>query len=72
MKKEIIEQIEKDKLLEYLKQNTQYIKKLKRNPTFYKEFKKIIKEKYKLRTSDKISEIINDIEVISNIISTIN
>ncbi len=72
MKKEIMDQLLKDKLLEYLKQNTHYIKKLKRDPSFYKEFKKIIKEKYKLRTSDKISEIMNDIEVISNIISTIN
>lgn len=72
MKKIILEQLHKDKLLDYLKQNTNYIKELNRNPKFYKEFKTIIKEKYKLRITDKISEVVNDIELISNIISTIN
>ena len=72
MKKEILIQIEKDKLLDYLKQNTNYIKELKRNPSFYKKFKKEIKDKYKLNLTDKAKEVINDIELISNIISTIN
>lgn len=72
MKKIILEQINKDKLYEYLKQNTNYIKDLNRNPEFYKEFKKIIQEKYKLRITDKITEVVNDIELISSIISTIN
>lgn len=72
MKQIILEQINKDKMLEYLKQNTNYIKELNRNPDYYKEFKKIIKEKYKLRLTDKITEVVNDIELISNIISTIN
>lgn len=72
MKQIILEQINKDKMLEYLKQNTNFIKQLNRNPEYYKEFKKIIKEKYKLRLTDKITEVVNDIELISNIISTIN
>lgn len=72
MKQIVLEQINKDKILEYLKQNSNYIKELNRNPEYYKEFKKIIKEKYKLRLTDKISEVVNDIELISNIISTIN
>lgn len=72
MKKEILSQLEKDNLLEYLKQNTNYIKELKRNPAFYKQFKKEIKDKYKLNFTDKAKEVINDIELIANIISTIN
>ncbi len=72
MKKVLLDQINKDKLLDYLKENSNYIKELNRNPQFYKEFKKIIKEKYKLRITDKLSEVVNDIELISNIISTIN
>ena len=32
----------------------------------------ILKEKYNLRITDKISNVINDIELVSNIISTIN
>ena len=72
IKKEILNQIHKDKLFEYLKQNSNYIKELNRNSKFYNEFKKQIKEKYKLRLTDKISDVVNDIELISNIISTIN
>ena len=72
MKPIVLEQIHKDKLYEYLKQNSNYIKELNRNPVFYKEFKKIIKEKYKLRITDKITDVVNDIELISSIISTIN
>lgn len=72
MKKELIEQIKKDKYYDYLKQNSYFIKNLIRNPAFYKTFKKIIKEKYHLRITDKINTAIDDIELISNIINTIN
>lgn len=72
MKKELLNQIKKDKLFDYLKENTNYIKELNRNPSYYKTFKKEIKDKYKLNLSDKAKEVINDIELISNIISTIN
>lgn len=72
MKQIVLEQINKDRLLDYLKQNSNYIKELNRNPDYYKDFKKIIKEKYKLRITDKLSEVVNDIELISNIINTIN
>ena len=72
MKKELLNQIKQDKLFDYLKENTNYIKELNRNPSYYKTFKKEIKDKYKLNFSDKAKEVINDIEQISNIISTIN
>lgn len=72
MKRSVLEQIKKDKMFEYLKQNSNYIKELNRNPEFYKDFKKIIKEKYKLRITDKLSNVVNDIEIVSNIISTLN
>lgn len=72
MKKELLNQIKQDKLFNYLKENTNYIKELNRNPEYYKTFKKEIKDKYKLNFSDKAKEVINDIELISNIISTIN
>ena len=72
MKRSVLEHIKKDKMFEYLKQNSNYIKELNRNPEFYKDFKKIIKEKYKLRITDKLSNVVNDIEIVSNIISTLN
>ncbi len=71
MDKGILYNLEKDKLLIYLKQNSYFIKDLLRNPNNYENFKKTIKEKYNLRLQDKISNIINDIELVSSIINTI-
>lgn len=72
MDKIVIYNLEKDKLLEYLKENTYFIKNLLRYPENYNQFKKIIKEKYNLRFTDKVSNVINDIELVSSIISTLN
>ncbi len=72
MNKIVLYNLEKDKLLVYLKQNSYFIKNLNRHPEYYNEFKRIIKEKYNLRLSDKISSAINDIELVSSIINTIN
>ncbi len=68
----IIQKMKKDKIFEYFKKNSYYIKELNRNPNYYDTFKKIIKEKYNLRITDKVSNVINDIELVSTIISTIN
>lgn len=67
----LINQIKKDKYYEYLKENSYLIKELQRDQSKYKEFKEIIKEKYHLRISDKISTAIDDIETISSIIDTL-
>lgn len=72
MNKIILNKLKKDKLFEYFKHNSYYIKEMNRNPEFYNTFKKIIKEKYNLRLTDKVSNVINDIELVSSIISTIN
>ncbi len=72
MEKQILLYLEKDKLMPYLKQNSYFIKELNRHPENYENFKKIIKEKYNLRFTDKVSNVINDIELVSSIISTIN
>lgn len=68
----ILQKLNKDKLVDYLKLNSYYIKQLNRNPSFYETFKKEIKEKYNLRLTDKVNNIINDIELVSTIIGTIN
>lgn len=72
IKKYILDQLKKDKLFEYLKKDSYLIKRLIRNPNEYKEIKKTIKEKYKLRITDKITNTVNDLELVTNIISTIN
>ncbi len=71
MEKIILENLQKDKMLDYLKENSYFIKNLNRNPSFYPEFKKIIKEKYNLRFTDKVSDFLNDMELVSSIISTL-
>ena len=71
MDKRLLEQIKKDKYYEYLKENSNYIKILSRNPNKYKEFKEFIKTKYHLRVTDKISTVIDDIELISSVIQTL-
>ncbi len=72
MEKYVIDQMNKDKIYDYLKENSSYIKNLLRNPSYYEEYKKIIKEKYNLRLTDKLSNVFNDLELLSTIISTIN
>lgn len=72
MEKIIIYNLEKDKMLDYLKQNSYFIKDLNRHPENYENFKKVIKEKYNLRLTDKVSNVINDIELVSSIIQTLN
>ena len=71
MERIILENLQKDKMLVYLKENSYFIKNLNRNPNFYPEFKKIIKEKYNLRFTDKVSDFLNDMELVSSIISTL-
>ena len=72
MNKQLLEQIKKEKYYNYLKQNSYFIKYLIRDPLFYKTFKKFIKENYHLRVTDKISNAIDDIELINNILSSNN
>ncbi len=59
------------KMYEILKQNSYYIKQLNRDPNFYKIFLRDMKEKYKLRPTDKINEVIDNIDLISNILETL-
>lgn len=71
MKKNVLDQINKDKFYDYLKENSFYIKDLNRNPMFYNTFKEQIKTKYHLRMTDKVENVINDIEMVSEIMKVI-
>ena len=59
------------KIYELLKHNSYYIKQLNRNPNNYKIFIKDMKEKYKLRATDKINEAIDNIDLVSNILDAL-
>lgn len=72
MNKELLNQIKKDKYYDYLKENSFFIKDLIRNPNNYKIFKKYIKEKYQLRAQDKINNVLEDINLISDILNTLS
>ncbi len=71
MNRDLIEQIIKDKYYNFLKENSFWVVSLYRNPSSYSEFKNFIKDKYHLRVTDKISNVIDDIELIGSVIETI-
>ena len=57
--------------LKYLRENSYWYKKLNRNPNLFKEFEEEVKEKYKLRPTDKIGKTLDTIEMIQTILSSI-
>ena len=56
---------------EYLKDNSWWIKNLSRNPNSFNDYQNCLKDKYELRTSDKISKAIDNIDLISSLLSAI-
>ncbi len=62
---------ENPKYYEYLKQNSYYFKELNRGNVDYKRFIDDMKIKYKERTSDKISNFIDNIDLVSTLIDTL-
>ncbi len=69
MQVNVLTSLYEDKLLPYLKENSDWIKYLNRNPKNYALFKNEIKTKYKLRKTDKINNAIENIDLISNVLN---
>lgn len=66
MQVETILELKKDpKMWDLLKQNSYWLKELNRDSLNVKKFKEDMKIKYKLRTTDKISDAIDNIDLIS-------
>ena len=55
----------------FLKENSQWYKELNRNSKNYELFVKKMKKKYRLNPTDKISDTIDNIDMVSTIIKTI-
>lgn len=55
----------------YLKENSEWIVILKLNPSKYKDFEKYIKKKYGLRMQDKANNAINNINMLSEVLSSL-
>ncbi len=59
------------KMLDLLKYNSYWLKDLNRNPHNLKNYKENMKIKYRLRTTDKISDAIDNIDIISNVLNAL-
>ena len=65
-------ELKKDqKMWELLKYNSYWYKELNRNPLSLKNYKEDMKNKYRLRTTDKISDAIDNIDLISNVLNAL-
>lgn len=62
---------EDKKFKKYLEENSGYIKYLNRNPDSFKNFMKEMKTLYKERTSDKLNDALNTIDIISSVLETL-
>ena len=60
--------LEKPKMYQYLKENSYWIKYLNRNPEIYKEFEVKMKELYHERVTDKVSNAIDQIDLINGVL----
>lgn len=59
---------EKQDLYNLLKLNSSYIKDLNRCTMDYKGFDNIMKTKYKKRTTDKVSSLIDNMDLVSSVL----
>ena len=59
---------EKQDLYNLLKLNSSYIKDLNRGTMDYKGFDNIMKTKYKKRTTDKVSSVIDNMDLVSSVL----
>ncbi|MCM1053031.1 MAG: hypothetical protein NC483_03570 [Ruminococcus sp.] len=65
-------ELQKDKkMYDLLKYNSYWLKDLNRDYSNLKRFKDDMKIKYKLRTTDKISDAIDNIDLISNVLNAL-
>ncbi len=55
----------------YLRSNSYWYKTLNRNPNMIDPFIKEVKEKYKLRTEDKINNFMDKIDMVSKLINVL-
>ena len=63
--------LDNPKMYEYLKQNSLWYKALNRDSSLYKEFENKMKELYHERTTDKISDVIDNIDLIESVIMSL-
>lgn len=55
----------------YLKENSEWVRILKRHKEKYNDFVKYVKKKYHLRAQDKVSNALDSVNVLSEVLSTL-
>ncbi len=63
--------IDTPKMYQHLKENSYWIKYLNRDANSYKEFVEQMKELYHERTTDKISDAIDNLDLVSNVLMSL-
>ena len=72
MQLSVLMELKKDKKMwDLFKYNSYWYKELNRNPLSIKKYKEDMKTKYRLRTTDKISDAIDNIDLISNVLNVL-
>ena len=70
MKTQVLNKLKEDeKFLKFLRENSNWYKELNRNPLNVDIFIKKMKEKYKLRTIDRIDSVVDSVDLITKIIN---
>ena len=59
------------KQLQFLRENSYWYKYLNRSEQYYKDFINDMKDKYKLKPTDKINKIIDDINMFSTFLDVL-
>ncbi len=73
MSKDVIDKLRNNKkFLNYLRQNSNYYRELNRDKDNYVKFINKMKEKYKLRTIDKVDNFVDSVDLITKIINMSN
>ena len=57
--------------IKYIRENSYWYKILTRDPNSFDKFVNEVKEKYKLRSIDKINNALTAVEMIQNVLSTL-
>ena len=67
----LLNRIKKDKMLKYLRENSNWYVYLINNPNTYKYFKEFAKKKYRLGFFDRANDIMDNIVIIDTILKSL-
>lgn len=59
------------RLLSFIRENPIWYKRLNRNPDLFRDFTMDMKDKYKIRTSDKINKTLNNINMLKTFLEVL-